>query len=492
MPLPSPRSRTFPTRSRRWSVASVAAVSACCLVGALVAPPLAGGTTETGSPQPELSVFSTHYKGSSPTTGGTVLSNGDIAFASSGPSSDEIKVCVVDPGSSTCSSTATITGPSGLSLTGLSLVSVDGSEVTVLTQVQGTYDADIYPIVAYTSNNGGQTFPTDPVIVSDDLYGIDSATVTNGQVVIASSDPHTGLEVEQVDLSGGSPSYALVSSDTSENASITAYGSDGILVGNDDTTNAHVWYSTGNFNTAGDYDEVGAFTNRKMDNLSGDAVLLSTGISTVGRIAFFNGTAFGSASKVPDTLAGDDTSGVLGETGDAAGRSDTGAYHVFFEGRRNSYDLIEETATLSGSTPSWSSQTFYPSAVASFGNVPVLAATGGGLVFETTGQSNVRVQPIYLKISASISLEKTHITSGSSTTLNGSVNIGIQGLGVELQKETNSGAWRDIASSTEVTAGSFSFTVNKAGTYRAVVDDTSFDWMRFGYSNGATLSVKPA
>ena len=449
------------------------------------------GAAPSGTSQPELAHFKVGYPGSTSRSGTTVLSDGNTVVASLDTGGTSISVCELVPRSRSCTAHSSLAAPGGADIFGVAAVTTGGTNVTILTELSGSFDAVNFPIIAYNSSNDGQSF-SGPVVVSSNLYGVDSATVVNGNILVAVMNPHDGLDVQQINRFGSpvASTYANVSGSDDSTAMITNDNGSALVAAvnlNASPAVTDVFEATSNYDNAGSYSQVGAFAHRSLEGLSGDAVLLSTGsLTKIGKISFFNGSSFGSQFAVPDSPAGDDGYASLQQTGDESGRSSTGTYNVFFEGRRNGYDLIEESTT-NGIT--WTHQTFFDSAVVSGNPVPALNPTGAGIVFEsgTTGAASQRIQPILFPVQVTISLVQSTISSGSSTTLNGQMDIGVQGTTVTLQMKSGS-SWSDVTTTTEMIPGQFSFTVNKAHKYRAVVDWVP-GYLRYGYSNTVSLKV---
>jgi hypothetical protein len=481
-------------RVQRLAGASIAFV--VVLVTGMIAAPLAGAGM-VGSPQPELGQFKLHYGGTTSLSGGTVLADGNTVIVSeNSPSDTALKVCTLRPGDRSCFYKHSLPGPGGDGLSGVAVVSTDGANLTVLSYLEGTYGGYSFPILAWNSSNDGATWSASAVVVSSGFDGLDSATVVDGKVVISVEDPHNGLDVQTIDPTGVSvaTSYANISS-ADDSTDLVTNDNGYLLVAAENLnasggTETDVFQALGssNLDDSGVYTGIESFPKRELDGLSGNGILLDVkgSLTTIGKISFLNGPNFGTQYKVPDSVAGDDGYATLQQTGDQSGRSDTGVYNVFFEGRRNSYDLIEESTT-NGST--WTPQIMYGTAVTSTEPTPVLASSGAGFVFEA-GSSDQIMQPVLFPVSVTIALAKKTIYSWQTTTINGTMSIGVQGTGVTLQKQAADGSWNNKATTTELTAGAFSFTVGNAGKYRAVVD-TVPGWLQYGYSNAVTLKVTP-
>ncbi len=484
--------RGRPGRSPRLVVASLSA--GALLAAGVLAAPLAGAVT-VGSPQPEAQQFKLGYGGSTSLSGGVSLADGTSVLASLTPNESSIFACQLRAGDRSCHTRSQFLAGSGNSYGGLAVVSTGGENVTVLSQFEGTFQSQSFPILAWNSTNDGASF-SGPVIVSTGFYGIDNATVVDGKIVISVEDPHTGLEVQAIDPTGNSvaTTFATVSTNDNENDIVTndngnlLVGAENINAVGGTETDVFLASGTSNLNNSASYSQVGSFPKRDLDSLSGNGVLLglSNSLTKIGTISFFDGSSFGSQFKVPNTVNPDDGYATMQQTGDMSGRSDDGTYNVFFEDRRNGYDLIEESTT-NGTT--WTPQTQFSSASFSAEPTPVLASTGAGFVFESgSGSLSQRVQPVLFPVSLTIKLKKSKIKTGQTTTITDTgESIGVQFNTVELQKKLPNGSWNNVASTTENIPGQFSFTVGTPGTYRAV-DNTVPGYLKYGYSNSVTLS----
>jgi hypothetical protein len=481
-------------RAPRFGAAAIA--SGIVLATGVVAAPFAGAVT-VGNPQPEMAQFSLHYAGTTSLSGGTVLADNNTVLASEGHAGTSFTVCTLRPGDRACHYKNSLVAPHNDSLYGVAVVSTGGENVTVLTALAGSFDAKSFPIIAWNSSNDGQTFSA-PVVVSSSLSGVDSATVVNGQVVISYEDPHDGLLVQTVDPTGAlvATTYAKVSAKDDANDIITNNNGN-LLVAAENLdatggTETDVFSASGtnDLNSAGSYAQVGAFSKRLLDGLSGNGILLDVNgsLTKIGTISFFNGSNFGVQHAVPDSPAGDDGYATLQQTGDVSGRSDTGVYSVFFEGRRNGYDLVKESTT---NGTQWKPQTMYGSAANSNEPTPVLSSTGAGVVFESgSGSASQTVQPILFPVSVSIKLGAPAVRTGQTTTLSGQMSIGVQFTKVTLQKLLVGNTWSNQAVSTESIPGQYSFKVGTPATYRVVVN-TVPGYLEYGYSNRVILAHKP-
>ncbi len=472
-------------RVRRGARVSSAVASA--LVIAVLSAPMASAKT-VGDPQPEMAQFNLGFSGSGTTNSGVVLPDGNTLLVSSGGGST-LTTCELFPGGRSCHARNTLDSFGGDGLYGSSVVSTGGEGVDVVSEDDGASSGTDFPIIVWTSTNDGANFSA-PSVVST-LYGVNSATYAGGQIVIADNDPHSGLVVQSVSPGSVQTNDAVVSSDEYD-ATVSSYDG-GVLVAADDSSTAKVWYASSgsNFNLATSYSLVGSFTHQIVAGLSGGTLLTvpSNSLTTAGIISFFNGSNFGAAHKVPDSKAGDDGYFALATSGPSelpTSTSDTGVAHVFFEGRRDGYDEMEES-TSNGT--SWTPLTVYGSAIKSEEPVSVLGPSGAGVVFESDASPQL-AQPVMNPQSVHISLSKSKVTVGTKATVKGQTSFHINGLSITLQKE-DKGDWYTVGSTHESAAGAFTFSVPGAtDTYRAIVADDP-GYLQFGYSNDASLTAIP-
>ena len=454
---------------RRIAIIAVATTSAflVCAVG----PALAGGGV-IGNPQPELAQFTVSATSDGP-GGGAVLSNGDVLFAWQS-SSTSMRTCLLHPGGRSCASSATLAGDGGSNLYGPPLViATGGNDVSVIV-------TDITDNISYNSTDGGHTFSA-PVQVGS-LYATSAGVDAAGHVVVAGIDPHQGFVIQQVSTAGPvNPSSAVLTAGAGCNydPSVSTYAG-GVLVACDDLTSTHVWFAASgkDFSSTTSYKQVAVISGQQAVDLSGGALLTvpSNSITSGGTISFFNGTSFGPARKVPDTKLGDDGYWAMQETGASA--------HVFFEGRRNQYDLFEES-TSDGAH--WSGQSMYGSAIHSNDLVPVLGPTGAGQLFEADGNPQLS-QPILNAQSVHISFVHPRVKVGVRGIIKGQAGPRLANQLVTLDRLISS-KWYPVASTRESASGSFSFSVaGSTATYRAVVNYKP-GYYQYGYSNAATLTA---
>lgn len=434
-----------------------------------------GGTV--GDPQPELAQFkvgATSGDGS-----GIVLSNGTLVLAFASTSGNRITVCVLHPGDRSCASAVTLPPEAGDTFFGTpEVLSTGGSEVSVV-----AYDccnSSPNDAFVYNSGDGGRIFS--PFVEAGTIGSIGAGTEADGELVVGTFEQGS-INVQAFPPAPASPVTAMATPNGAADGdtSLTTYHG-GVLVANDDTTNTRVEYApTGSdFNSSASYKASGTFKNELTDTVSDSALLTDPGGSLTGgqRLRFFNGSSFGKANKVPDTKQGDDGYFTMQEVG--------GVVHVFFEGRRNGYDLFSET-TSNGTR--WSALQQYGSAILSTQLVPVLGPTGAGLVLEAgSGTNRVLAQPILNPQSVRIKLAKSRVRAGRSTKLTGTVKPRLKNQLVTLERESGK-RWYVVKTTHESASGTFSFTVpGKTQTYRAVVAYKPGYYL-YGYSNSVTLTA---
>jgi hypothetical protein len=472
-------------RLRSHSLRAVGVVVTLTMGTMLVA--VAASGTTVGSPQPELVQFNLPHNSDGSSPSGVTLANGNEVLVAQF-NDETLAVCVVHPGARKCSSNPHVSSGSD-SLYGSAVVTTGGSDVYVLSEDSGSATGISFPIVEWASDNGGASFGS--AVAIGNLYGISSATIADGEVVIAGNDPHLGTVVQSFNATSGGQQteYANPSGDNYD-ATVSTYDN-GVLLAADNGTTTSVWYAPSNEdpgeNTS--YTKVGTFAGQEVAGLSGNALLTvpSNSLTTAGKIAFFNGTKFSTGYKVPDSKAGDDGYFTLATTGPVVvppSSNNAGHFHVFFEGRRDGYDEIEETTT---NGVAWSAQTFYGSAVDSDTPIPVLGPTGAGTVFEPNSWFPL-VQPVLNPQAVKLTVTKRESKAGVADTFKGQSLYHVNNLSVELQVEVGKG-WNNVKSTHQSTTGAFSFTMPaKAGIYRAVVAQDP-GYFEIGYSNSAEIII---
>ncbi len=164
----------------------------------------------------------------------------------------------------------------------------------------------------------------------------------------------------------------------------------------------------------------------------------------------------------------------------------SGTVHVFSSRAAvKTYDLLE-VSTPTGSH--WSHAVNLGSAEVSNAFAGALDANGTGLALGTAPPWG---HPVLARQDASFSLKPSTITKGHTTTGTGKGSLAAKGRTVELQVK-KSGLWDTVATTTEGSGGSFSFTIKGASTgtfdYRVVVADLP-GYLQFGYSSAQPLKV---
>jgi hypothetical protein len=470
-PRPAGRLRPRPTAAR--AAALTAALGMALLTAQAAAAVPAGGTK--GDPQPELAQFKVGVSGQDGS--GAVLPDGTLVLASPSQAVDPVvHVCVLHPGDRKCASTATLSPQSGDGLSAIpEVLATGGSKVSVV--VYDCCNSTPDNVFVYDSTNDGKTFSH--YIKAGTIGSVSAGTVADGQLVVATSSSGS-INVQAFPPRPTSPqtSFATPNGQPDGDTFLTTYHG-GVLVATDNLTNTYVEYapSGSNFNASGSYKSVAVLKNQIVAGASGNALLTDPGGSLTGgeRLQFFNGKSFGKSYKVPDSKAGDDGYFAMQETGKVV--------HVFFECRRDSYDLFSDT-TSNGSR--WS-QRQYGSAINSGWPAPVLGPSGAGLVFESSG-SPLLAQPILNPQSVHVSLAHSKVKPGHSTKLTGKATPHLKNQTVTLEDESH-GRWFTVKTTRESASGTFSFTVpGKTRTYRAVVADKPGYYL-YGYSRSVKLTA---
>ena len=469
---------TVSRRRRRAARGPVAAIAVTVLlVAGLASPALAGGVV--GDPQPELAHFSVGATGGTGT--GAVVADGDLVLAAPSTSGTAIEVCVLRPGARACTSRATLqafhhAGDPQDSFGGTVEVLATGGEDVSIVALDCCYiGAD--GAVVFDSTDGGRTFAG--MKEAGDIATIGAATYAGGSLVVGSFE-QGGLEVQALapDPSSAQTSYAVpVGGEDGETSLATYHG--GVLVANDNLKNTYVEYakSGSGLNTSSSYKRVGTFGNELVTGISGDALLTDPGGSLTGgeRLRFFNGTSFGPPRKVPDSRAGDDGYFSVQEVGTTV--------HVFFLGRRDGYNLFEDTTT---DGVHWTQHEF-SSLIGSSSLSPVLGPTGAGLLFANDG-TPLLAQPILNAQGVHVALSPARVRAGHAAVLRGTATPRLGGQVVTLEALHGS-AWFGVKSTHESATGAFAFSVAGAtATYRAVVN-LKPGYYQYGYSNAATLTA---
>jgi len=466
-------------RSARRHVATLAAAGlSVVLVAGAATPALAGGGT-VGAPQPELAQFRVGTTGGNGS--GAVLPNGNLVLASPSKTGTTIDVCVLRPGGRSCASTATLSANTvGGQDTFFGTVEVES--IGSLLDIVALDCCNIGPngAVIFTSTDGGATFSA--LKQAGNIASIGAATSAGGSIVVGSFS-QGGLQVQALSPSPTIPqaSYAVPTSTADGDTSLTTYHG-GVLVASDNLTNTYVEYALAGsgLNTTSSYTHVATFPNELVTAVSGNALLTDPGGSLTGgeRLRFFNGTTFGAPHRVPDSTMGDDGYFAMQEVGNTV--------HVFFLGRRDGYDVFQETTT---DGVHWSPLHQFGSAIGSTSLMPVLGPTGAGLLYETAGVP-LLAQPILNPQSVHVALAASRVKVGHATVLRGNSTPHLAGQTVTLDTLVG-GRWYGVKSTKELSNGTFTFSVaGRTASYRAVVNQKP-GYYQFGYSNAATLTAVP-
>jgi hypothetical protein len=452
-----------------------AALATVLLASQAAAAVPAGGTK--GDPQPELAQFKVGAAGQAGS--GAVLPDGTLVLAAPSKSGNAVHVCVLHPGNRKCASTTTLPPQSGDTLFEIpEVLPTGGHSVSIV--VYDCCNSTPDNVFVYHSTDDGKSFSH--FVRAGTIAAVGAGTVANGQLVVATSD-NNSLQVQAfpANPSGPTGSFAEPNGKQDADTYLTTYKG-GVLVASDDDDNVYVEYaaSGSNFNASGSYKSVATLKHQIVTGLSGNALLTDPGGSLTGgeRLLFFNGKSFGTSHKVPDSKAGDDGYFAMQETGKVV--------HVFFEGRRDHYDLISET-TSNGTH--WSSQQRYGTAITSTWLAPVLGHTGSGLVFESGSLgAPLLAQPILNPQRVHISLRRSKVPAGHSTKLTGQATPHLNHQTVKLEDESH-GRWYVVKTAHESASGKFSFTVpGRTRTYRAVVADKPGYYL-YGYSGSVKLTA---
>jgi hypothetical protein len=458
------------------SVATLVATLASVL--AVGTPAGAAPTAGTkGDPQPELAQFKIGTNSGSGT--GTVLADGTLVLAFISSSGNKTTVCVLHPGDRKCASTATLSPEKGDSFTGVpEVLSTGGKDVSVV--IYDCCNSTPDNAFVYNSTNDGKSFSK--YVKAGTISSIGAGTAAGGDLVVATFTTGS-INVQAFPPHPASPVTAFATPNGQEdgNTSLTTYRG-GVLVANDNLTNTYVEYakSGSDLNASSSYKAVATVKNETTVTISGNALLTDPSASLTGgdRLRFFSGTSFGKSYKVPDSKAGDDGYFVMQQAG--------GTVHVFFEGRRDDYDVFSAT-TRDGSH--WSPLSQYGTAIDSTDLAPALAPSGAGVVLEAgSGTEPVFVQPILNPQRVHIKLAKTKVKKGQSTKLSGTVAPHLKGQLVTLERKAGK-LWDTVKTTHESASGTFSFTVpGKTETYRTVVAYQPGYYL-YGYSNSVTLTA---
>jgi hypothetical protein len=392
----------------------------------------------------------------------------------------ETRVCVLDRGARSCSSTSTLTPLTGDSTSGEPQVfALPDKRVVVL---EGACcDADGNGDVLYTSTDGGKSFDGGVRVGS---LSVASAALAGDDIVFGTGG-HDGAQVESISTTTltppGSTTTAIAA--VSYAMALGTYAGGALVASEDGSDDTSVSYATAgsDFNAASSYKPVGTFSDEGLIALSGGALLTQ---QTTGKgeleLRIFNGTSFGAEHVVP----GDEDGG--GPVDYTVDQDPSGAVHVFAELARDGYNLLESSTTTGAS---WTSQRYVGNAIDNdYLNVG-LDSNGAGLVL---GLNNPATgYPVLGSQSVSFSLSSSSVKTGRTVIGKGVGSPVAAKRAVSLQQE-RSGLWYTVATTHEKSNGSYAFTIKgtKAGTsqYRAVVNDFA-GYLQYGYSSPRTLHV---
>jgi hypothetical protein len=468
------------------SVLAVSTASLLCLFTALAgAASAASAGGVKGDPQPEMKPFQISATPSLNPGSVAIEQNGDIVITYDTSSSTKPKtvVCVLDRGARKCTSTVSLSPLSKDSLFAVPEVFTPSANHVVVLSNTCCDTATNGDDLLYTSTDGGKTFGA-PVRVGS--VGVAGAALI-GKNIVFSAGGSGGAAVESIPVTATGPpsSTAIAVTKESFDDAVGSYKG-GALIGSDFLGTNYTTYvayaSSGhNFNSSSSYHTVGTFSHEHLIGMSGDALVT---IQTTGKdnvlLRLFNGHGFGAAHVVPRTGGG-------GPEWFGVDQDPSGEVHVFSSRAAvKSYDLLE-VSTSTGSH--WSKALNLGSATVSNGFAAALDAKGTGLVLGTPPPWG---HPVLAFQHVSFSLNPATITKGHSTAGSGKGSPAAKGRKVELQVE-KSGRWFTVATTTEGSGGSFSFTIKGTSTgkfsYRAVASDLP-GYLQYGYSKSQTLQVK--
>jgi hypothetical protein len=451
------------------------------LTFALAAPAFAGSRIGvTGSPQPELAQWKMAAAGG--VASGVVLADGHLVVAYLSSNRESVDVCLMSPGNRSCAHLATLDVYHGDSFYGTpEILSTGGKNVTVALE-----DCCEIPspasggAVVFNSTNDGDTFGSETA--AGTAPGVAAAALSSGQIVVADSTSNS-LSVQAFPAKPTSveSTVANIYNGDTYDTSMTSYKG-GILIAWDNLTDTVVSYapSGSDFNDPSAWHHVAYLANQTVVGISGDALVTDGNGSLTGgdvQLRFFNGSTFGSSFKVPEPTNGDDGYFSVDQAG--------GRTFVFFENRRNGYDLYVD---ITGNGSTWS-DSVYGSAIDSSQLVGVLGSMGTGICLEADAAGVMNAQPLLNGQAVRISLEKTSVKKGTSTILNGAASHVLKGQQVTLQYLSGGKWYNTEGPTTESSAGTFSFTVpGETDTYRVTVN---YDpgYYQYGYSNSVTLTA---
>jgi hypothetical protein len=470
------------------SLLTVSATGLLCLftglAGAASAAP-AGGVK--GDPQPEMKPFKISSVHSQAPGSVAIEPNGDIVVTYDiySGKTGKTAVCVLHRGARKCASTVNLGPLNGDDVFTVPEVFAPSANHIVVLQNTCCDTASNGDDLLYTSTDGGNTFGP-PVRVGS--VGVAAAALIGGNIVFSAgaTGGASGAAVESIPVTAtGPPSTTAIAikKESFDNAVGSYKG--GALIGSDflgtDYTTYVAYASSGHdFNSSASYHTVGTFSHEQLIGMSGDALLT---VQTTGKQALllrlFNGSKFGAAHVVPRTKGG-------GPEVFAVDQDPRGTVHVFSSRAAvKTYELLE-VSTSTGAH--WSHPTNLGSGTPSNAFAGALDAQGTGLVLGTAPPWG---HPVLAPQGVSFSLKPATITKGHTTTGTGKGSPAAKGRTVELQVK-KSGLWDTVATTTEGSGGTFSFTIKGASTgtfdYRAVVADLP-GYLQFGYSPAQPLKV---
>jgi len=467
------------------SILTVSATGLLCLFTGLASAASAvpaGGVK--GDPQPEMKPFQISSVHSQSPGSLAMEPNGNIAVTYDiySGKTGKTTVCVLPRGARKCATTVNLSPPSGDDVFTVPEVFAPSANHIVVLQNTCCDTATNGDDLLYTSTDGGNTFGA-PVRVGS--VGVAAAALIGSNIVFSAGGPG-GAAVESIPVTAtGPPSTTAVAikKESFDNAVGSYKG--GALIGSDflgtDYTSYVAYAPSGkDFNSSASYHTVGTFGHEQLIGMSGDALLT---IQTTGKQALllrlFNGSKFGAAHVVPGSKGG-------GPEVFAVDQDPSGTVHLFSSRAAVKGYRLLEVSTSTGTH--WSHPTSLGSGTPSNFFAGALDANGTGLVLGTAPPWG---HPVLAPQGVSFSVKPSTITKGHTATGTGKGTPAAKGRKVELQVK-KSGLWDTVATTTEDSAGAFSFTIKGASTgtfdYRAVVADLP-GYLQFGYSAAQPLKV---
>ena len=439
-------------------------------------------STVKGSPQPELAQFVIAGTGDS---GAAVALGPNKTFVVLYEVHAHYVVCVLARGARSCKSKVNLTPENGSDIFGSPEVFVVGSDVDVV------MDECCYAdYLLFQSTNGGKSFGAGENIgTNDDLQGIGSAVVANGNVVWVDgtdaivdsaplSDPGAAEQTSSSVVPNGSGNNEL------ENSGIGTYKG-GVLVAASTFANVpstRVYYAPEGSDpgSLSSYGPVGTFSNARFEFLEGNALITQkVNGTTPFEIRMFNGTSFGAEHEVPYSNGG-------GPQWFGAAVSSSGRVFFFSSRHQDSYDLYIESTT-NGSH--WTTRRNYGNAVTSYSFNGALDSIGSGIV--VGAGDPVRAYPVMVSQSVSFHLSRSSVVEGTRVTATGKSSHPKAGRTVKLERLI-AGLWHNIASTSESASGKFTFHITEhtaaSYTFRARASDET-GYVQYGYSPAKVLKV---